>query len=314
MLDPGHIAGSKGAAVPDAVDLVKDRVVRVTRTEEVGVQRMDPSAFDCPPGGDERLGGDLSPEDAAAYLVEAHATKDVDLDLLEIEQLEEARPSVSHGQTVHLAIMRKALRHPVASPREFRRSPHFGRFWRYSFVSVVSTVISLGGLYLFFRVLHVGSAAVSNLIATSIASIPAYYLNRTWSWGKTGRSHVFREVVPFWSITAFGVIASTLVVHFAANEAYHLHHSHHGREVTIIVELANLSTYAVLWIGKFLIFNRFLFKSTEPIAAPVPSPVTSALGDGVATAGVLGAIGVAEATSPVAVTPGGEPLSGVELD
>jgi putative flippase GtrA len=155
--------------------------------------------------------------------------------------------------------MRKAVQHPVAFAREYTRSAHFRRFLRYSSVSAVSTSVSLGGLYLFFRVLHVGTATDCNLLATAIASIPAYYLNRTWAWGKSGRSHVLREVVPFWIVTILGVVLSTTAVHFAAIEAKN-HHLSKGSE-TLAVEFANFFTYGVLWFAKFSFFNRYLFKA-----------------------------------------------------
>jgi putative flippase GtrA len=159
--------------------------------------------------------------------------------------------------------MRKAVKHPVAFAREYVRSAHFRRFLRYSSVSAVSTTVSLGGLFLFFRVLHIGTATDSNLLATAIASVPAYYLNRTWAWGKSGRSHVLREVVPFWTVTILGVILSTTAVHFAALEAKS-HHLSKGSE-TIAVEFANFFTYGVLWFAKFSFFNRYLFKvKAEP--------------------------------------------------
>lgn len=154
--------------------------------------------------------------------------------------------------------MRKALKHPVAFAREYVHSAHFRRFLKYSSVSAVSTSVSLGGLYLFFRVLHIGTATDSNLLATAIASIPAYYLNRTWAWGKSGRSHVFREVVPFWTVTILGVLLSTAAVHVAASEAKS-HHLTKNAE-TIAVEFANFFTYGVLWFAKFSFFNRYLFK------------------------------------------------------
>jgi putative flippase GtrA len=154
--------------------------------------------------------------------------------------------------------MRKAVQHPVAFAREYIRSAHFRRFLRYSSVSAVSTVVSLSCLYLFFRVLHIGTATDSNLLATAVASVPAYYLNRTWAWGKSGRSHVFREVLPFWMITVIGVILSTTAVHFAAVEAKD-HHLSKDAE-TIAVEFANFFTYGVLWFAKFSFFNRVLFK------------------------------------------------------
>jgi putative flippase GtrA len=163
--------------------------------------------------------------------------------------------------------VRKTLRHPVASARVWIHTPQAGRFFRYSMVSVVSTVVSLGGLYFFFRVVKIGTATESNLLATSIASIPAYYLNRTWSWGKTGRSHVMREVVPFWTITAIGILLSSGAVHLATVSAHNAHLGHRG--VTLVVEGANFATYGILWVGKFLVFNRYLFRVDDTIASPV---------------------------------------------
>ncbi len=188
--------------------------------------------------------------------------------------------------------MRKAVQHPVVFAREYIHSPHFRRFLKYSSVSAVSTSVSLGGLYLFFRVLHIGTATDSNLLATAIASVPAYYLNRTWAWGKSGRSHVFREVVPFWAVTILGVALSTTAVHFAAVEAKSHHLSKDGE--TIAVEFANFFTYGVLWFAKFSFFNRFLFKvktepteeietstpqntGTEPVHAPLAATTTPVL-------------------------------------
>ena len=116
------------------------------------------------------------------------------------------------------------------------------------------------------RVLKIGSAADSNLLATSIATAPAYYLNRTWTWGKTGKSHLMKEVVPFWTIAIVGVLLSTLAVHFAAAEAHHITKSKLG--VTALIEFANFFTYGVLWVGKFMIFNRYLFNTPSVVSGP----------------------------------------------
>ena len=140
---------------------------------------------------------------------------------------------------------------------------------------MISTVLTLAMLYVFFRVLKIGSAADSNLLATSIATAPAYYLNRTWTWGKTGKSHLMKEVVPFWTIAIIGVLLSTLAVHFAAVEAHHITKSKMG--VTALVEFANFFTYGVLWVGKFTVFNRYLFNTPNVVPGPTElSPMTSA--------------------------------------
>src|SRR5579871_422434 len=139
----------------------------------------------------------------------------------------------------------------------FRRTTQFARLWRYAVVSVISTVITLGLLYLFFRTFHVGSALFSNVLATMIATLPAYYLNRNWAWGKTGKSHVMREVVPFWVIAVIGLVLSSVAVDFADRAAHHLNAGH--KLETLLVEGANFATYAVIWVGKFLLFNKVLF-------------------------------------------------------
>jgi putative flippase GtrA len=138
------------------------------------------------------------------------------------------------------------------------RTPGCARFLRYSAVSVVSTVTSLTALYIFYRVIKVGNAAASNVLATFVATAPSYYLNRTWAWGKTGRSHLMREVVPFWAIAFISLVLSTAAVALAEHEAKA--HFHTTRAVTITVLLANFITYGILWVGKYVVFNVLLFK------------------------------------------------------
>lgn len=146
--------------------------------------------------------------------------------------------------------------------REFRGTPEFSRLWRYATVSVISTVITEVLIYVFFRVLKVGSAAESNAIASSISTVPSYYLNRSWAWGKTGKSHIMREVVPFWVIAAVSVVLSTLFVKFADHEATAHMHSHFLE--TLVVLGANLFTYGVIWVAKFVFFNKVLFGKPAP--------------------------------------------------
>jgi putative flippase GtrA len=140
---------------------------------------------------------------------------------------------------------------------ELVKSPQFARFFRYSMVSAISSGVSLVGLYVFYRVFKIGSAGVSNICATAVATVPSYYLNRTWAWKRAGKSHLMREVVPFWVIAAVSLGLSTGAVTLASHEA--LSHGLQGRTETLLVEFANFFTYGVLWIGKFFFFNRFLF-------------------------------------------------------
>ena len=128
---------------------------------------------------------------------------------------------------------------------------------KYTAVSAVSVVITQGLLFLFYGVLRRWSATTSNIMATAIAAVPSYYLNRAWAWGKTGKSHFMKEVVPFWALAFVGLALSVIAVGYAHHLATTMNLSHMGD--VLFVNLASLAAFGILWVGKFFIFNRVLF-------------------------------------------------------
>jgi putative flippase GtrA len=147
--------------------------------------------------------------------------------------------------------------------REFRHSPDFAKLWRYGTISVVATVISLSGLFLFYRIVGL-SPGWSNICATVIATIPYYYLNRMWVFKKRGRSHLTKEIIPFWAIAFGSLVLSTLAVRFAGYEARSI--ASKTTRAGILV-MANFATYGILWLMKFFVFNKLLFHTREPETA-----------------------------------------------
>jgi putative flippase GtrA len=163
------------------------------------------------------------------------------------------------------------MRAPGREIAEFVRSGRFRRLVRYGSVSVISAVGSLTILFVTYHVLKVGSAVACNILAAGVMTVPAYYLNRRWTWGKTGRSHMFKEVLPFWAIAAMSLVLSTVVVGFAAHNANHVTHSSLGRALLVVA--ANFLTYATIWIGRYLIYNRYMFgEATQKPAVAGPEP------------------------------------------
>jgi putative flippase GtrA len=121
-------------------------------------------------------------------------------------------------------------------------------------VSVISAITSLVILILVYGVLRLWNEVVSTLVANILAGIPSYYLNRKWVWGKGGRSHIWRELVPFWvmSISGIGFALYTAALAQSYANAHHLQHLAR----TALVIGANIAAFAILWILKFLILNR----------------------------------------------------------
>ena len=156
--------------------------------------------------------------------------------------------------------------------RALLKGPHGRRLVKFAAVSVVSTLCTQVVFAVAYDAVSLGTAIECNVLATAVSTLPAYWLNRTWTWGKRGRSHLGREVLPFWVISFVGLVLSTVAVGLAAHNANGLFASHIARRV--FVQSANIATYALIWVARYVIFNRFLFgEKTTASRLPVPGEV-----------------------------------------
>lgn len=233
------------------------------------MERVDLAALDGAPGRHQRLSGHLSPEDALAFLVGALASEHVDLDGLEIEEGDECIEGGSHGVhpgTADFTVggaRRYALSvRPFSSVVERVRTPGGRKALRYSLVSVVSVAVSQTSLFLFFAVGH-WTAKSANIAACSIGGIPSYYLNRRWAWGKKGRSHFWKEIVPFWTLAFVGLAFSTLAVDVTESWAHDVADSRLVQG--LMVNAASFGAFGVLWVAKFFLFNKVIFVQDDDL-------------------------------------------------
>jgi putative flippase GtrA len=134
------------------------------------------------------------------------------------------------------------------------RTPEGLKVLRYTLVSVISALTSLVILTIVYGVLRLWGEVFSTLFANVTAGVPSYILNRKWVWGKSGRSHIWRELVPFWVMSITGIGFALYTAHLAqgfANE----HHLEHLTRTALVVG-ANIAAFGILWVLKFLILNR----------------------------------------------------------
>lgn len=158
------------------------------------------------------------------------------------------------------------VRARVARVRLVRRAwdwthTHEGRkLVRYTSVSGISTVISAAALFLYFTVFFDHQHEVlATVLANMTATVPSYYLNRTWAWGKRGRSHLVKEVLPFWGMSMLGITVSI----FGAALAKHIGEGHSDIFKTLVVQAANLASFGTFWVLKILLFNRLFHLEVE---------------------------------------------------
>jgi putative flippase GtrA len=167
---------------------------------------------------------------------------------------ERGAPVTDHGGHPPLSHIWASDQALHAKVRQMIAHPSSVKLIKYAGVSVISTVVSQVTLLLTFGIFHVMSEVPANIVANVVATVPSYALNRRWVWGKSGKSHFWKEVAPFWILSFIGLAFSSLAVWIAGDFA-RAHNLSHG-ETALLVNLANLMSFGILWIVKFVIYNK----------------------------------------------------------
>jgi len=124
---------------------------------------------------------------------------------------------------------------------------------RYSATSLICVAITQVLIIVFYKGLKL-TPVRANLSATMITSIPAFALNKYWVWGKRGRAHMRREVIPFWLFTVAGWALSTGAVAMVSTWA-----EPHSTQQTLLVMAANIGGFGTLWVLKYLFLDKIMF-------------------------------------------------------
>lgn len=184
--------------------------------------------------------------------------------------------------------------------RAWYGTPHGKRMFRYTMVSVVAVPVGLA-----FDVLALDlfgwSPAWSGIFGAAFGAIPSYYLNRSWAWGKTGKSHVWKEIVPFWVIAFISTLFAGWTQNLAGNYVGHparialkrtggairrvlvpsSGHAIVGLERQVIILGAYLTGFAILWVVKYVIYNKVLFVVQHHHDGDLVEPLVSPMAVGV---------------------------------
>lgn len=132
-----------------------------------------------------------------------------------------------------------------------------GRTWmRFAAGSIVATVLSQIAFTVTFGVLDT-PAAVASVVAFFAGAIPNYLLSRAWAWGDRGASRR-RVILPYLvviAVTNLLAIGATSL----ADSWVRGHVASHGTR-TLLVDLAYLASYGVMFVLKFLLFDGLVFR------------------------------------------------------
>jgi len=139
---------------------------------------------------------------------------------------------------------------------------------RYSASSIVATAISQLAFLLCYGV---GLPAMpSSILAFAAGSVPNYLLNRRWAWGRKGRAHPTRELLPYVLITAASAVVVAVLTTLADAWIQDVTGAHSWQ--TLLAGTAYLASNGVTFILKFVVFDRYVFAA--PVDPEAHTPAT----------------------------------------
>lgn len=154
------------------------------------------------------------------------------------------------------------MRRLVTLP-DFLRTATGQKFLRYGLASVVNVIVAEAVLAFAYGIFQ-WPARRAAVLATLVAAFPAFWLARRWVWGRSGRSRLFKEVVPFWGLALLGMVLTIWVAGAAEHAAADITGTRTGQ--TIILMASVLAASVVFWAAKFILLNRLLFADPPGVA------------------------------------------------
>jgi putative flippase GtrA len=102
--------------------------------------------------------------------------------------------------------------------------------------------------------------AVSSTIAWVAGAVPNYWLNRSWTWQRSGRPSVRREVLPYVAIILVTLLLAAVVT--KGVDGWLRDADVSGTTRTVAVAAAFLGVYVIMFVVRYLLLDR-LFRPAE---------------------------------------------------
>lgn len=133
---------------------------------------------------------------------------------------------------------------------------------RYVLVSVV--FVPLGQILIQVFGLWFDDYTAASLLSAGIVLVPNFFANKHFVWRVTSRENLGGQVIVSWVAMMLGAAQATLLTHFVENAMADQTRLIRGPAVFV----AQLVGYGIVWVGRFLILDRWLFKLTGEMPGP----------------------------------------------
>lgn len=100
----------------------------------------------------------------------------------------------------------------------------------------------------------------ASLTAAAMLTLPNFFANRHFVWRQTSRDNLRTQVVVFWVAAMLGVGTATGLTYLV--ELW-VHDKVSGLVEAFAVFCAQLVGFGIVWVGRYLILDKWLFKVTH---------------------------------------------------
>jgi len=100
----------------------------------------------------------------------------------------------------------------------------------------------------------------ASITAAAILTLPNFFANKYLVWKTTAKDNLRTQVLVFWVAAMLGVTFATLLTYFVEQQ---VHNKVSGLVEALAVFFAQLLGFGIVWIGRYLILDRWLFKVTH---------------------------------------------------
>jgi putative flippase GtrA len=125
---------------------------------------------------------------------------------------------------------------------------------RYAAVSVV--FVPIGQILIQILGLWLHNYTTASLLQAAVITVPNFFANKHFVWQVTSRENLRSQMVVFWAAVMLGVTLATLFTHLVENTMADRTSLVRGAAVLV----AQLLGLGIVWVGRFLVLDRWLFK------------------------------------------------------
>lgn len=172
-------------------------------------------------------------------------------------------PGSGHGA------VRQALRYdaPVKfSPgalMDHARSDEGRKQLRYAAISLVFVPVGQVLIQILAATVYKGNAnnfTYASITSAAVLTFPNFFANKYLVWKATSKDNLRTQVIVFWVAAMLGVSAATGLTWLVEQQ---VHNKVSGAVEAVAVFVAQLVGFGIVWVGRYLILDKWIFKVTH---------------------------------------------------